>query len=300
MNGKRNQLFSEIWRACYPVLTYYGVYYFVFILAGILGLTFSMVALERSGAVIDYYLLVEETANWIARYSVEISACTALLALVPLTLYFRMDSRQHSETAFVYEPVNPAGFVLALLLGAAACLAVNSLMHLSGLMGTYAENADEVAEALYQGHLIPELIGIGVLTPVAEELLFRGLVMRRLKEWLPPQAALVASAVVFGLYHGNLLQVLYGTAMGLLFGFLYEKYHHILAPVLAHIGANLVSVAASESGILDGVLREDFSLIACSALSCLALVGLLWAVEKWINPSLVQSGTESTEEPPEA
>ena len=44
------------------------------------------------------------------------------------------------------------------------------------------------------------------LGPIAEELLFRGIVLRTLRPW-GKQAAILISALVFGLFHGNVVQI---------------------------------------------------------------------------------------------
>ena len=285
---KRKTSFGDIWRVMAPLLTYYGVYYLIFILAGILGVTFSMVSLEQSSRTIDYYVLLEETALWVQRYSLEIGLVTTVLALIPLVTYRILDNRRSAEKTFRYESPHPLFYAVAMLLGAAACLAVNGLMNMSGLMQAYSANAEEVGEALYQGKLFLEILGIGILSPLAEEILFRGLVMDRMKEWMPANAAIIASAVMFALYHGNTLQGIYGLVMGLLFGYVYDKFHRLAAPVLVHMGANLVSVAASETGLLNEILTGEMSLILFSGISCAAMAALLYVVHTWVNPSLVQ------------
>lgn len=78
----------------------------------------------------------------------------------------------------------------------------------------------------------------GLLAPVTEELLFRGLVQRSL---LPfgKKFAILFSALTFGLFHGNLLQTPYAFAVGLVLGYVALEYNIIWAMVL-HLINNLV------------------------------------------------------------
>lgn len=276
---------SRLWQMIYPLLTYYGVYYLIFIQAGILGVAFSIVSVEKSGSTLDYYVLLEQTANWMNRHSYEIEIAVNLIVLPLALLYLRMDRNRRGEQRIRVEASSLMSFLPAAVLGIAACLALNGLMNLSGLMRIYEENLAEVGAALYQGRLVTEFLGMVILTPFVEELIFRGLIFRRLKEWISPTAAILCSALIFGIYHGNLLQNCYAAVIGLLLAWLYEKYQHLLAPILAHICANLCSLVASESGVLDEVLAKDVPLIVFSAFSCLFLAGCVYWIQEKVRPS---------------
>ena len=77
-----------------------------------------------------------------------------------------------------------------------------------------------------------------VLAPVWEELLFRGYVLRTLRPF-GKRFAVVCSALLFGLFHGNLLQTPYAVLMGLILGYMTVEYSVIWA-VLLHMFNNLV------------------------------------------------------------
>jgi exosortase E/protease (VPEID-CTERM system) len=87
------------------------------------------------------------------------------------------------------------------------------------------------------------------LIPIAEELAFRGFLLRRLRSAdfehvLPRNAgavALLASSLAFGLCHGSLW--LPGTVAGVAFGLLYMRTGHIGEAVLAHATANSLIAA---------------------------------------------------------
>ena len=67
--------------------------------------------------------------------------------------------------------------------------------------------------------LIPALAMV-VGAPLAEELVFRGIIQSRLERSLPAWIAVVLQAVLFGLIHGTPVQIGYAFIMGLLFGLL--------------------------------------------------------------------------------
>ena len=77
-----------------------------------------------------------------------------------------------------------------------------------------------------------------ILAPVWEELLFRGYILRTLRPY-GKRFAILSSAVLFGLFHGNLLQTPYALLMGLVLGYVTVEYS-IHWAVLLHLFNNLV------------------------------------------------------------
>lgn len=79
---------------------------------------------------------------------------------------------------------------------------------------------------------------VGLAAPVAEELVFRGVLMRGLKP-LGRNFAIVTSALMFGLFHDDVVQGLFAFGCGLLFGFVAMEYSLVWSIVL-HVFNNAV------------------------------------------------------------
>ena len=77
-----------------------------------------------------------------------------------------------------------------------------------------------------------------ILGPIAEELLFRGVILRQLAPW-GQQTAIVISAVIFGVFHGNIIQIPFAFLVGLVLGYVTVEYSVLWAIVL-HIINNMV------------------------------------------------------------
>lgn len=77
-----------------------------------------------------------------------------------------------------------------------------------------------------------------LLAPVAEELIFRGWILRSLWPY-GKRFAILGSAVLFGAFHGNLLQTPYAFLVGLVLGYVTVEYSVIWAMAL-HLFNNLV------------------------------------------------------------
>jgi len=111
--------------------------------------------------------------------------------------------------------------------------ALEWLLNQMGLSATAALematiNTDTVSMFLY----------VAFLGPIAEELLFRGLLLRMLRPH-GKQAAIVISAIAFGLLHGNIIQTPFAFLVGLVLGYVTVEYSIIWAIVL-HIINNFV------------------------------------------------------------
>mgnify|MGYP000323272126 FL=1 len=81
----------------------------------------------------------------------------------------------------------------------------------------------EANQSFFAGTVVFELLGSCLVIPIAEELLFRGVVYKRLKLYFGVTPALIGSALIFGIMHVNLVQFLYAAVIGLLLAFVLEK-----------------------------------------------------------------------------
>lgn len=85
--------------------------------------------------------------------------------------------------------------------------------------------------------------GAILLAPVAEELLFRGILYPTLKQSGHPQVALWVSSLLFAATHVNLLIFVPLTFLALILTWLYEKTGNLLIPILTHVAFNAVNFA---------------------------------------------------------
>ncbi|MBE6512028.1 MAG: CPBP family intramembrane metalloprotease [Methanobrevibacter olleyae] len=87
-----------------------------------------------------------------------------------------------------------------------------------------------------------------LLSPIIEELLFRGLLLRRFNKELNVTLAILISSILFGLCH-NFGGILGAILFGICVAILYIKSKNILVPIFVHFLNNLVSFLFALSGI---------------------------------------------------
>jgi hypothetical protein len=86
-------------------------------------------------------------------------------------------------------------------------------------------------------------VAVGILAPMAEEVVFRGAILRTLlqkwedKRWW----AIVISALLFALAHLNPAQMPHAFLMGLLLGWLYERSRSLIPSVVLHCANNTIA-----------------------------------------------------------
>lgn len=131
----------------------------------------------------------------------------------------------------------------ALLLGLGIAVAITGASSLVyRLWPAYRQSADFYLQLVLKPLVLPDLIWLGLLPGMSEELLFRGVMLPAVGL---NATGLVASSLLFGILHLSGPQqwpyVVWATAVGLLLGFSALATGNLLVPIVAHIVTNLVS-----------------------------------------------------------
>ena len=80
-----------------------------------------------------------------------------------------------------------------------------------------------------------------LLGPLAEEVVFRGMIYGRLRRAFSLVPSMLISALLFGIYHGNWVQGIYASVFGMILAYVYEKTQTIWGSFLLHAVFNLSS-----------------------------------------------------------
>ncbi len=281
---KKENIFLKIWRVIYMPI----VYFTISLVIGVIAMIFIgiMVGIEAgySGGL-DLAEMEAKIYELYYRYAMLFTVIAAVITM-PIC-YFLMKKDKKRETIIngeiSYEPLEYKLYIPVIILGIASCIGINNLISISGLIELFPGFL-EVAEAIYGGGILLQIISVAIIVPILEELLFRGIVYKRLRGYMKTEIAIVVSALFFGLFHLNVVQGLYAFIIGLLLAYVYEKYKSIWAPILFHIAANSVSIFLTE------VIEEQsffsnsvvFSLITIVFL-CVTIVLTMW-MRRHVNP----------------
>ena len=169
----------------------------------------------------------------------------------------------------------PMGFgaffgILCVFLGG-QLLSQLTLVVMEVILNLFGLTVTEGVEAL---SVDPDNFGMflyaGLLAPVAEEILFRGLVQRSLMPY-GKRFAIFCSAFTFGLFHGNLIQTPYAFLVGLVLGYVAAEYS-IGWAMLLHMINNLL-IADSLNRLTSGLPEEVAAIIVWAILLFFGVAG---------------------------
>ncbi len=123
---------------------------------------------------------------------------------------------------------------------AALVTTISSLMY--QFWAAYRNSADFYLEFVLKPLVLPDLIWVGLLPGLSEELLFRGVM---LPAFGLDTTGIAVSSVCFGILHlSNCKQwqyVVWATIVGFILGYTAVATHNLLIPIVAHVLINLIS-----------------------------------------------------------
>ena len=208
------------------------------------------------------------------------------IACVPAVLIlFRLYRKDAAKRRFSFDPssVPLVKWPFLLLLAATLSISGNCFLNI-GDIASSSEGFEQASRILFSGSEAVQVIGIGFLIPICEELLFRGLIYMRMRQYMQVNIAILVSALVFGIIHGNIIQMIYAFVMGMIFAWLYEKYGTLIAPAAAHIAANLTALAlAAVLANIELSADKDFILTAAGLIFSLLCAVLLLYLHRTVQ-----------------
>lgn len=234
----------QIGEAIIPLITYYVVYNAAqFLLVFLCNMIIGSFGSELQEYMSAHAGIMTELVKGLSRI-------IGVLPLIPML---------KKELAVYERTVNCTSVFLTVMLAASASVGFNILMTLTGFVQASAAYQD-VADKQFGVSFGAGLILFGLISPVAEEIVFRGLMFNRLRHCYTTVTAVLASGILFGVFHGNLVQGIYGGCMGMLIAYAYERMHSFLIPCLFHVTANSIVYALAQNA---AVQIKLFTMLNC-------------------------------------
>lgn len=264
---------KRVWHLWGPILIKWAVGIGVSMIAmGVLSMVYvmadqeaAMIAMQSEEKMMELY---DKILNQYLNASTLIEGVAALITIPIMLWFFHSDRVKERKRGVIPNRKAPLWkYTVGLLMALALSLGLNNLI-LIGNLSEMSESYQATMEAFYSSPLVVQIVVLAVLVPMSEELVFRGLLFKRLRERATYMQAALYSAVVFGLMHVNMVQMLYGFILGMMLAYLYEKYGSVKAPIAAHMAMNLLSVLATEYKLLDWLMEDKMRMgivtVACA------------------------------------
>ena len=161
-----------------------------------------------------------------------ISSKTLLIVLITaiifIPLLYRVFKKYKTKNNFKFKNI-----FIPIAFGISISLIYNiTLFHLNNLF--YFTSNFEVSNI----PIIVQIICSGILGPILEEIVFRGIVYNKLKTFNKPIISIILTSIIFALFHSDIINAIYAFGVSFILIYLYEKYKTLKAPILMHIFLN--------------------------------------------------------------
>jgi uncharacterized protein len=169
---------------------------------------------------------------------------SAVVSLIFYSLIYRKKGKRLFRLLSVFKIPDgkpallaPAGVALSVLSVYFFILFQKLDLFESSLMGYY-----ELLEQLLEGNLLILILSVGLIVPLVEEVIFRELVFNELRKNMSVHGALIIQAVLFGIFHMQVVQGIFAVLTGILLGLVYIWLKTIWAPIILHSFVNISSI----------------------------------------------------------
>ncbi len=253
-DAKYEPIFNKVWNIVFPIL----IAYFVLQIGNYIG-SYLILTVGETTPALGAYLIEHDAQGAISAVTGNAVAITSVIAYIitGIVLYklgkpdLAKAKEEESRLKSLDGQVKP--YLLAMLATVGISLGLNLLLELLGVtdkVGVYAqmqENKNVAALPL-------AIMAYVICGPIAEEIMFRGIVYNRMKKYMGMLASMIFSSLIYGFYNGSLLQGGYAFVIGLLIAFLYEALGSFYVPIIVHITASMCVYMLSYTGVFGGAI----------------------------------------------
>ena len=179
------------------------------------------------------YIKTIEYQNKLNNYINSKALIIALItAIIFIPIFYKLFKKYKEENSFKFKDI-----ILPIALGITISLVFNITMFNLNSLIRFTNNYE-----LSNIPIIIEIICSGIIGPILEELLFRGIVYNKLKEFNKPMTSIILTSIIFGIIHTNLLNAIYAFGVSFILIYLYEKYKSLKAPIIMHMSLNITII----------------------------------------------------------
>ena len=186
-------------------------------------------------------------------YLAALPVCLAILRKVPRDVEIAAQPAEGQPLGFFrwlrLLPVAVFLMYCGSLIGTAFTLVISKLIPGGGILSE--QNIDPLLELVGGTDLLPRILVVCVIGPFVEEWVFRKQLIDRTRIY-GEELSVLFSAVMFGLFHGNLKQGVYAALLGLLLGYVYLRTRSILYSFGLHFCVNFLGGVIAPAAALSG------------------------------------------------
>ena len=229
---KRIYLFATVAK----LIAYFLIYQFIFTIAG---QYIAYLLYKTAVEPVTYNEFVLQATAQATQYKANGMATGMLLSSLIMIAHLLIFKYVRINKGFLHEVKRNVLIFSTLFIGSMMVL-FNIVAVWLGL-GDY--NAEIIESMLTSG---AGIISMAIIAPILEELLFRGAIQGFLLHiFKNPWVGIIIASLLFGVIHGNPIQIFYATCLGIGFGWIYYRTGSLLPAIVGHIFNNSLAVASN-------------------------------------------------------
>lgn len=165
-----------------------------------------------------------------------------------------------------------------------SCILTSVLNLMPSVAEEYMNNLSAILE------ITPRmLLQVCLIAPIIEELFFRGLIFSLMSKLLPFVFANVVQAIVFGIYHGNVVQAVYAFILGMFIGYILFFTGSLVYTIVLHMSINLTGM------FIDRIVPMDAVLIVRMVIMIISFVIIYLLVKNIYKLGICNSQVQNSE-----
>lgn len=235
------KLLSTIWHAGYPILisaavnlfcTYAAVIFF----AGVFYKDTGMMSIDIASGIIDQNILL-------------LTGIVSLM-IIPLYMFLIQRDSKRTEPVTATAKINVHTIIICIAGACGTALAMTLYLRILNILMP-ERTIEQYAAVFHDSAPIVMIIVTIILGPLCEELLYRGLVFKRIERSYGFIIGALISSAAYAISKGSIYQGVYGFLLGMLLSLAFEKTGKIWIPSVMHMtAATVVLVLDSLSDVL--------------------------------------------------
>ena len=266
---------SKYLYACLPLLMVIGIFFLIPNILAVIPILFPRNLIHR---ILGPAATLSE-----AEYLNLISVIMYICALIPVACwyYFGIYRKKTGSKRSSFGPAS-IGPVALLALGVSHSLSLLFILFSMFIPDSLNNYNNLVENSGMLNYSVLWFISPLVLPPLVEELTFRGLTMNLFRRaGAPFWAANILQALLFGIFHMNVVQGIYAFLLGILLGYLVKRYNSLLASMTFHAFFNFFGTWLTD---LESTYFDDYLNFLAMILGVIITVFALHRIRKTTHP----------------
>lgn len=155
-------------------------------------------------------------------------------------------------------------------------LSNEKIMNIPKITETF-DNYSEIVEPLMKGNILFIILIVGIVVPIFEEILFRGLIFNKLRSNMNIYLALILQAILFGIFHMNIIQGIYTFLLAIIIGLTFIWLKSIWAPIIIHVIFNSLNFVLEP--VLQVIEKSNLNIIISLIISVFLIILSLYKIK---------------------